>query len=577
MATKLDYSRLLDDEFLNRGERVRVRAVTLGSAQVLDTQWSRSRAALLCALLLSLTVILTIGLYIFTTMLMVSAHQSGMHMQVLGMLGGGAAPTPKAAALSSPALEAANESAGVDMEPRPSPFQVPVAMPVLSQDPPHEDPLHLRHPVEEHDAHLLAMTGHHEQADADDHDDHQDGEHSHPGDVILGDHHVEPAGDPDTTEHAVHALLLCLPGDNKQTAAASRPVAAALNLTRAQGDVVHSTVEFLVGRAQCHIVVLRNVGGEATRAEAPVRVAASNATATSIGSGPLAYFSSAGCGASSEDAVDDTAGAEYGGEVVLPTGRSLPVVLWDAAELFARSPLAAGWRELGHAATSVAHSKGLDLLELAARLQLLWRFGGVTVNLHASADQVLKTLSAFNRTDTQHVYLETTRAALVAAPQTCNAVVFELVRAVSKWVPITDGSEEHERDGDLRVFDGVLDDYCSGRREARSAAEERTSSPPPTSTSPSSTAISAEDESTESDSEESDESASEGSDTDSASTSGPRPTATSSQAAKMGKLSFRMLRAGRPAVTTTTPGPLPEDIRVDTTRCRGNLVAISLA
>ena len=37
-----------------------------------------------------------------------------------------------------------------------------------------------------------------------------------------------------------------------------------------------------------------------------------------------------------------------------------------------------------------------------------------------------------NRTDTNHVYLETTRAAVIGAPQSCNAVVFELINAVSK-------------------------------------------------------------------------------------------------------------------------------------------------
>lgn len=79
-------------------------------------------------------------------------------------------------------------------------------------------------------------------------------------------------------------------------------------------------------------------------------------------------------------------GAEAGGELVLASGRRLPVVLWDAALLFARSPLGSDWTRL----PGQRDATGSDLLDLAARLLLLWRHGGLTVDLHASADQVLK-------------------------------------------------------------------------------------------------------------------------------------------------------------------------------------------
>ena len=86
------------------------------------------------------------------------------------------------------------------------------------------------------------------------------------------------------------------------------------------------------------------------------------------------------------------AGAEAGGDLLLASGRRLPVVLVDVAQLFARSPL--DWRRL----VSLTASSGSDLLDLAARLLLHWRYGGLSVDLHASADQVLKVSAVGRRT-----------------------------------------------------------------------------------------------------------------------------------------------------------------------------------
>lgn len=96
------------------------------------------------------------------------------------------------------------------------------------------------------------------------------------------------------------------------------------------------------------------------------------------------------CRCSDIDSAADSAGSELVGKVSLPGGRTLPVVRWEARSLFAGSPLAAGWEALTQRRARAAGAAAVGLLDLAARIQLLWRFGGASVNLDSSADQVLK-------------------------------------------------------------------------------------------------------------------------------------------------------------------------------------------
>lgn len=213
----------------------------------------------------------------------------------------------------------------------------------------------------------------------------------------------------------------------------------------------------------------------------------------------------------------------------------MPVVLWDAPALFARSPLAEVWQHLHlHRAKGVAEGSvsraatTSDLLDLAARLQLLWRYGGVSVDMQSSADQVLKVgdtprtassilgysiplgvawcetlysplqrlftqpcsfreitvffrqaLSAFNRTDSSHVYLETTRGALVAAPQTCNAVVFDLISAITKTTKTKRPASAQVGSSSQAVApaDGWIG-HPTGTRTQRAASREAPPPPP---------------------------------------------------------------------------------------------------
>ncbi|XP_034242296.1 uncharacterized protein LOC117645872 [Thrips palmi] len=542
--TKLDYSRLLDDEFLNRGERVRVHTVTRGAATVLGSsaslEWrdaqgvsARCTTALLkAALALALMAALTF------VALLIMAHQQHSHLRVLAM--------PVQA-----------EAAGAAQ-----------ARPSL-----------LEHGEKGTTLHDFVLHGGFESSLEDEEHPHDIHDHVLPGDVVVEDHHIVSADEPEPTRHAV---VVCLPlaiakhvptstatpvnAHNATDSTASFP----LHLSRHQRDVVQSVTEYLSASARCHVVVLRGVDDEEATASTTASTASTAATGSPSAAGMFGHFSHSGCGAwSGED--EDAAGAEHGGTLALPGGKVVPVVLWDAPALFARSPLAEVWRDLHwrKAKGASAASSAIDVLDLAARLQLLWRYGGVSVDLQSSADQVLKTLSAFNRTDSSHVYLETTRGTLIAAPQTCNAVVFDLIQAIARharhFAPPQD--HPHYDDADLRVFDGVLNDYCRSKRTTRHESTTPAASdvPPSFADHPSSTAAST-----------ATASGTTASTTPSSVSSAPTTTRSLLLARMKGVAAFGQLRAGPPPASTT-PHPEPEDIHLDTTRCRGNLVAISLS
>ncbi|KAK3930461.1 C2 calcium-dependent domain-containing protein 4B [Frankliniella fusca] len=577
-ANKLDYSRLLDDEFLNRSPHPergpgRCRAVSRGAAEVLGLQADLHAGSLrsrVSTFLYGAAMAAAVLISIIFALLLVHAHQQGVQRlhalrlpfaQRLAM-GHETLPDTSPAAVHSEADDPDYDHGHVHEH---------------AYDHEHDgDHDHELHGAADETAHHIALAGGFEATDEEHEHPHGMHEHVNPGDVVMEDHHIVPAatralfeGDPESTPHV---LLLCLPLPVKVPAQANETAAgseSSVRLSRAQRDVAHSVAEYLTETAQCYLIALRGVGaGEQANA-----TAASTGAAPGNRTAPLFLGFSTGCG-SPEDASDELDGAEAGGDFVLSTGRRLPVVFWDAGALFARSPLTAVWRGLGarraagstaggaSSSTSTVAAAGPDLLGVAARLQLLWRYGGLSVDLNISADRALKVLSAYNRTDTAHVYLETTRAVLLAAPQTCNAVVFDLISAITKQSRAADGQGdtaapdaqrmEHYDEQDVKVFDGVLNEYCRGSRgrRARSAASvtsgttttESYTTPEET---PSSTATS---------------------------TAAPAPSTRPPPV--HAKATFNMLRAG-PPVPSTTPQPL--DIRVDTTHCKGNLVAISLA
>ncbi|KAE8750561.1 hypothetical protein FOCC_FOCC002855, partial [Frankliniella occidentalis] len=482
-ANKLDYSRLLDDEFLNRTpERGRGCAVSRGAAEVLGLQgnlpaddgWSGpSRvtvflygAAMAAAVLIS----------IIFALLLVHAHQEGVQrLQTLGM------PFAQRLTMDNESLLDtenelpidADEESILDTSPSPTGDAHDYAEDYNYDDDPHEhdhgeDHDHNVHGAADETEHHIALAGGFEDADED--HDHPQGLHEHvnPGDVVMEDHHIVPAGDPEPPEYV---LLLCLPIKGAAQANATNITESTLHLSRAQRDVVHSVVEYVSEAAQCHLIVLQGVGEEAqvnATTQAPVN-----------GTAPKIIGFNTGCGAP-EDADDELVGAEADGHFVLTTGRTLPVIRWDAASLFANSPLTSVWRNLrtrraagasSSPTSAAASAAGPDLLGVSARVQLLWRYAGLSVDLGASSDKALKALSVFNRSDTTHVYLETTRAVLLAAPQTCNAVVFDLIKAISSDAAdgTTQAQAEHYDVADVKVFDDVLNAYCRGnRRHARS-------------------------------------------------------------------------------------------------------------
>lgn len=153
VPTKLDYSRLLDDEFLNRGECVRVHTVTRGAAAVLGSSaslvWPAEASSTRCTTAL-LKVALALALMAALTFvgLLVVAHQHHSQLRALAM-----------------------------------PMQIEPTEATIAPD-------HF----------VLAGGFHHSEEDAHLSDEMHD--HVLPGDVVVEDHHIVPAGkshSPDST------------------------------------------------------------------------------------------------------------------------------------------------------------------------------------------------------------------------------------------------------------------------------------------------------------------------------------------------------------------------------------------